>query len=672
MKNKNKKFIFLLIGLALLVPFWLLDFQESNNAVKVEESSVGYYQSTTCSISFLDTFSLNSNNENTIRYNNNDYVGIECFGKITGLDLVGDIFIVSIGTNSSLSFLIQAIVWCLLILLIREGQSIKKVETNYLIVFLPIIFTFQYFFESRFYSQTDIYFNNLVEGGNYYIFIRFLIYYLIFLFFSQSLQKRASNLINYLPYSFLLVGTFLGSNINFYILILAYFGFQNLIDKNFNLKWSSIYFLFSIFWINTRRDNNSFFDTDKLRGYINSSNNLESLAFWIIIFWLILNGINYLYLVSNINKETLVNSFLISGSLIVILGHMGAISPFFNFSNSFIFGQNKRGINAIESIAGNTWRGYSASAESIGEFFAFVIIIYFFFTVNRTIQFNKQHLAALIVVLFGLIRSNNFAAISSSILLITIFCINKFIKEKRTRYAIYSFLIILLIGLLIVGLNQYSYSDLSMELLYEASLHSNLMENEDNYTKAVFIQSFFDEESLDGLAYILKEGETSKSLTFLFDIYNGSFNIPFIPNIVSLIAVLAAFINRSEMWGIFIAKYSPNLTEALFGNGPQQLNNYLYAQKVRLDLPAQNLTSLFLPHSSVLDLLIFIGVLGCLIVFIYSIFVLKIKSNEIEYKYLLIFILVNIAKSDSILYINSVMLIALTYFMVLKSKKENI
>ena len=71
-----------------------------------------------------------------------------------------------------------------------------------------------------------------------------------------------------------------------------------------------------------------------------------------------------------------------------------------------------------------------------------------------------------------------------------------------------------------------------------------------------------------------------------------------------------------------------------------------------------------------LDLLIFIGVLGCLIVFIYSIFVLKIKSNEIEYKYLLIFILVNIAKSDSILYINSVMLIALTYFMVLKSKKE--
>ena len=79
--------------------------------------------------------------------------------------------------------------------------------------------------------------------------------------------------------------------------------------------------------------------------------------------------------ISNINKNMLINSFLISGSLVVFLGHLGAVSPFFNFSNNFIFGQNKRGINAIESIAGNTWRGYSASAESIGEFFGFILRI---------------------------------------------------------------------------------------------------------------------------------------------------------------------------------------------------------------------------------------------------------------------------------------------------------
>ena len=669
MKSKNKKIIFL-IALTILIPFWLLDFKESNDAVKIEESSIGYYQSTTCSVSFLDTFSLNSNNKNEIRYNNNDYAGIECYGKVTGLDLVGDLYIVSIGTNSSLTFLIQAIIWCLLLLLIKEDKAIEQNKPNYSVVALPIIFTFQYFFESRFYNQTDIYFNNGIEIENYYIFIRFLIYYLIFLFFSQALPQRSSNLINYLPYSFLLVGTFLGSNINFYILILAYFGFQNLISKNFSLKLNSLYLIFTIFWLNTRRENDSFFDTDKLRGYINSSNNIKSLVFWIVVFWLIINGIYYLYLISNINKNMLINSFLISGSLVVFLGHLGAVSPFFNFSNNFIFGQNKRGINAIESIAGNTWRGYSASAESIGEFFGFILIFYFLFSLNKTIQFNKQHVVMLLVVLFGLIRSNNFAAISSSIILILLFCINKFIKDKKTRYFIFSILILLLIGIFIVVMNQFSYNDLSMELLYEASLHSNLMDNEDNYKKTVFIQSFFDEESLDGLAYILKEGDGSTSLSFLFDLYNGSFNIPFIPNIVSVITVLAAFINRAEMWGIFIAKYSPNLTEAIFGNGPQQLNNYLYAQKVRLDLPSEKLTSLFLPHSSILDLLIFTGLFGCLIAFVYSIFVLKIKTSEIEYKYLLIFILLNITKSDSVLYINSLMLITLSYFMVLKTKKE--
>ena len=54
------------------------------------------------------------------------------------------------------------------------------------------------------------------------------------------------------------------------------------------------------------------------------------------------------------------------------------------------------------------------------------------------------------------------------------------------------------------------------------------------------------------------------------------------------------------MWGIFIAKYSPNFVETLFGNGPNQLNNYLYSQEVRLDLPEEKLKSLYLPHSSII------------------------------------------------------------------------
>ena len=81
-------------------------------------------------------------------------------------------------------------------------------------------------------------------------------------------------------------------------------------------------------------------------------------------------------------------------------------------------------------------------------------------------------------------------------------------------------------------------------------------------------------------------------------------------------------------------------------------------------------TSLFLPHSTCVRFINIhrsVGLFNCIYIFNIC---FKIKSNEIEYKYLLIFILKHRYKSDSILYINSVMLIALTYFMVLKREKK--
>ena len=118
------------------------------------------------------------------------------------------------------------------------------------------------------------------------------------------------------------------------------------------------------------------------------------------------------------------------------------------------------------------------------------------------------------------------------------------------------------------------------------------------------------------------------------------------------------------MWGIFIAKYNPDIFEFLFGYGPQQLNEYLYGQTVRLDVPSYKISSLFLPHSSLLDLLIFIGLIGTIMIFIYIIKILyEVKSNNI-FLYPVIFLLVNFVKSDSILYLNSLLLILFTFQML--------
>ena len=120
-----------------------------------------------------------------------------------------------------------------------------------------------------------------------------------------------------------------------------------------------------------------FFDTDKLKGFINSSNNISSLFFWSILILLILNSFIFLAKESKINYKVISFNLLLSSNLIVVFGFLGSYSPLQNFFNYLFFGQNKRGINKLSSVDGNTWRGFSASAESIGEFYGFVILFCF-------------------------------------------------------------------------------------------------------------------------------------------------------------------------------------------------------------------------------------------------------------------------------------------------------
>ena len=64
-------------------------------------------------------------------------------------------------------------------------------------------------------------------------------------------------------------------------------------------------------------------------------------------------------------------------SLILLFVVLGSYYPIVNFYNFLIFGQNKRGMKTFESVDGNTWRGFSASEESVGEFFGFIILCVF-------------------------------------------------------------------------------------------------------------------------------------------------------------------------------------------------------------------------------------------------------------------------------------------------------
>ena len=155
-------FIFLLI---ILLPFSISDRSDDINPKTLDETTVGFYQSTTCSISLFEFVIKNLNNETSIYYNNNDYVDINCYGKITGVDLNGDTFFVSIGTNSSINLILQSSIWLLLFYLIPKHKNNNSL--NFLSsLLIPLIFIFQFISEERFYRRTNVLYDSKFEINN--------------------------------------------------------------------------------------------------------------------------------------------------------------------------------------------------------------------------------------------------------------------------------------------------------------------------------------------------------------------------------------------------------------------------------------------------------------------------------------------------------------------------
>ena len=199
------------------------------------------------------------------------------------------------------------------------------------------------------------------------------------------------------------------------------------------------YIFFVSSWIYNSYSRYSFFDVDKLKGFINSSQSNISLIFWILVFPFSVVGIVNIVKHSkeNLNIDILRKNFLISGSLIVAFGYISAISKTANFYSYYFLGLNKFGMRTLESVAGNSWRGLTPSAEGVGEFFGFVILFAIITTYNKKIVLNKFEVAFLVINFYGLYRSNNFAALSALIGLFSIFLIENSKLIRKTKISIY-------------------------------------------------------------------------------------------------------------------------------------------------------------------------------------------------------------------------------------------
>ena len=115
---------------------------------------------------------------------------------------------------------------------------------------------------------------------------------------------------------------------------------------------------------------------------------------------------------------------LYSSLLILFIGFAGSGIPLFNFLSYYFFGLNKYGINRTNLFELNewgermAWRGLSPSAETIGEFFAIIIFIYFYLLFYKNIKFSLYNLILVFISFIGLLASNNRAAFISMLLCI--------------------------------------------------------------------------------------------------------------------------------------------------------------------------------------------------------------------------------------------------------------
>ena len=632
--TKNKHFLFKLILLLLFIvlPWSLNNSSDELNAQEITDD-LSFYQINTCEFSLIEVLIENPKitYQKHFKLRPNNYSSYRCFGKITGIDRIGNTFFIAIGTNTLVGLILKSLALLLCFSLIKTHESHIKFlskKYNFIVVFSSLILTYGVYAEKRFYSKS-LYFMDLEELNTYFIIFAFM-FFVTFLCL-EFINKRFKNIINFVPFMFLFIAVTGGMNLHIYTFFLIIFGALSLFEKRKNLFiYMYLSLLGPLFWIINSSKYDYTIYLDKIVGFSSSAMNLHSTIYWSIVFFLTVNGLYHFIKnnIDNINFELLKNNFLITSFLIVLFGLLGANATFFNFLNFYYFGQNKTGMNTLNVGDGNAWRGFFPSAETIGEFYGLSLLLFVLFFLKNRNRTNIFEMLFLGVTFFGLIKSNN----ASALIAFIIFSLSYFISINKK----YRKQIIMSSGVIIILLLTY--------LVFRGSIYSL------DYTNSKIVQ--------DALYYKTDYQQSS----FLTHIQGENSQISKI--IIGLVSTISFYINRSILWGLFFTRYNPTSYEFLFGTGPLSLSKH-YSEigvsnydAIRNDTKNFALETFLLPHSSLLNILLYFGLLGVLIssVYIFKIILDRDSVDSLIF-YPLMYLLINYIKSDSILYLPSFVLI---------------
>jgi hypothetical protein len=312
--------------------------------------------------------------------------------------------------------------------------------------------------------------------------------------------------------------------------------------------------------------------------------------------------------------------------------------PIFNFINYYVLGLQRYGVESKTPFAFDeyavkiSWRGIFPSSETIGEFYGLCLLCLMFYVFN-TSKVKLVHYVGIFTSSLGLYFSDN----RTTMTLVFISSLFYFFTIRKNTIKIDR-----------------------LKILY--SLVTVL-----GFTFIYFIQSNI---STNGYTF-MSDSVIVKALTFQKDYAVSSFSTlitsPDVSNVTSFvfgfISFLGYILNRSEMWGLFTARYNPTFNELLFGSGPLNFGQ-LYGE-----VPVNSPESLLLPHSSVLSYFLFIGLIpiGVLL----FIFLKDLYANRANSELLLfsIYIFINIFKNDSMNYFSPFVMYTILY-LILRNKKD--
>ena len=640
----NKKFIFkaFLIIFLVTAPWFNGIFSESINPEKLVQEDMSFYEINPCKISLLE-FLINDplsifQDHYHFRYNN--YSSIDCFGKISGATLINNEFYISIGTNSFINLALQLTVWTLLLSFIkRDDDSFQhRYKLLYLSSFFTAcIFTLLIFSEKRYYAK-QFYLMDMDENNSYFYILSVLVILITSL--SEVISKRIFSLPNYLPYMFLLLGVLSGFNINVYSIIVVNFGLYSVLRKRFNIKVNVLMLLFTFFWI-SNADGRYSFDPDKLRGFTSTSYEFMTIISMSLFFIFFINGLIYFFHKSkgNLDINLFFSNLCKAGVLILTLGIVGSNFPIINFLNYYYFGQQKYGITLNNPFSFDEygvkipWRGFYPSAESIGEFFGLILFFSIIVYLKNRTQIKKLDLFYILYIIFGLYFTNN-----RSVMLLLIFTLLFFFKDKILNSRMIFVIILLLSTVLIIstlGVQNitYPYSFTSGYLLELANSYS------DGYQVS---------EGLNFANQLNDDGGIGRIIFGFF-------------------SFVAFYVNRSQIWAYSLGRYNPDIGDVLIGTGPYNFAKHYGEINLLPD-------TLLLPHSTVLSYLLFFGVVGVSIIFSYLIYLIVINKSRINFfgYSLILFLVLNIVKNDSMLYPSGFIFYTFLLYTVFNESDETI